>query len=284
MKNYLRILLILLCAPVFAREMHDVPYHALPNVDPQLLSMDIYWPSASRDKDVVIMIHGGSWQRGDKTNNYIAGTKVDYFTGKGIVYVATNYRLSPAVKMPEHPRDVARAIAHVHSLLPDARIWLVGHSSGAHLAALVATNEAFLGEQGLDLRVLSGVVCLDTKYVDVLANSRLRTFNRVFIDKVFGDDRSVWNQVDPIQHIAPDKGIPPILLFFTEQRLRKKINEKFAATLARAGVPSRAILARGYDHKLMIVDFGSPGDPLTGLVGRFIDREDVRAFPGAIRR
>src|SRR5262249_10941217 len=75
----------------------------------------------------------------------------------GIVAVMINYRLSPAVKHPEHVKDVARAFAWTRRHIKDYggdpdRIFLCGHSAGGHLVSLLATNQEYLKDKCLDLK------------------------------------------------------------------------------------------------------------------------------------
>src|SRR5439155_21268384 len=77
--------------------------------------------------------------------------------------VLANYRLSPVVQHPTHAQDVARAVAWCHRQGAryggtPPRLCLMGHSSGAHLAALVALDATYLAAEGLDRAVSHGVI------------------------------------------------------------------------------------------------------------------------------
>lgn len=69
--------------------------------------LDIYTPEGPADKPLPVMfwIHGGGWQVGDKTD---VALKPRVLTERGFVFVSTNYRLLPEVKMEELIGDVAR--------------------------------------------------------------------------------------------------------------------------------------------------------------------------------
>jgi acetyl esterase/lipase len=86
-----------------------------------------------------------------------------------------NYRLSPAVKHPEHVKDVARAFAWTRKHIkeyggdPD-RIFLCGHSAGGHLVSLLATNPTFLNDEHLklgddDRNAIRGVISICGVYL-----------------------------------------------------------------------------------------------------------------------
>ena len=159
----------------------NIPFASLPGVDPKLLSLDIYRPKSPSNAGqqaalpVVVMIHGGGWRTGDKANESQGKQKASFFTGRGFVYVSINYRLSPAVQHPAHVEDVAKALAwvadHIASYGGDPeRIFLMGHSAGAHLAALVTTDERYLSKLGKSSLKLNGVILLDTAGYDIARN------------------------------------------------------------------------------------------------------------------
>ena len=99
------------------------------------------------------------------------GTKASFFRGARFCLRFRYYRLSPAVQHPAHVEDVARALTwifdHIASYGGDPkRIFLMGHSAGAHLAALVAADEAYLTKLG-NAEMLSGVTLLDSAGYDI---------------------------------------------------------------------------------------------------------------------
>src|SRR6266436_344401 len=82
----------LLATALFAVEPkfhHDLAY-AEPKNERQTL--DVYAPTEGKDHPVVVWIHGGGWQAGDKTE---VQTKPQAFVDKGMVFVSINYRLLP---------------------------------------------------------------------------------------------------------------------------------------------------------------------------------------------
>ena len=144
----------------------DVAY-AEPKNPRQLL--DVYRPMAAKNLPVVVWIHGGGWRAGNKTE---IGRKPLAFTQKGFVFVAVNYRFVPTVPMDALPRDIAKAVRWVHDHIGQRggdpeRIFLIGHSAGAQLAALVCTDDRFLKEEGLSLAIFKGCVPVDGDTYDV---------------------------------------------------------------------------------------------------------------------
>jgi len=114
-------------------------------------SLNVYRsPVESKDKllPVVIWVHGGGWRTGEKDNR--AGINLcQKWARAEMVVVGLDYRLSPAVVHPAHVEDVAAGIAWVHNHIAEyggdpTRVFLLGHSAGAHLVALVATTPDYL--------------------------------------------------------------------------------------------------------------------------------------------
>lgn len=105
------------------------------------LALDLYMPPVnSVPAPVVVMIHGGAWRAGNRTEL----PRIDrYLASRGYLVAALDYRLAPACKFPAAPEDVRAAIAylkeHAAALnLDPQRIALIGRSAGGHLALLDA--------------------------------------------------------------------------------------------------------------------------------------------------
>src|SRR4051812_35237754 len=79
----------------------DIPY-TKEAADP-LQTLDVYAPANAKNLPVVVWIHGGGWQVGDKKEMNV---KPQAFADKGFVFVSVNYRLLPAVAMSDIIRDV----------------------------------------------------------------------------------------------------------------------------------------------------------------------------------
>ena len=138
----------------------DIPY-ADPAHERQVL--DVYSPAGAKNLPVVFWIHGGGWQTGDKTSVQL---KPQVFVEKGFVFVATNYRLLPDVEMETIIRDVAKSLGWVHKHIAEhggdpKRIFVMGHSAGAQLAALVSIDDRYLKAEGVPFNVLKGCVPVD---------------------------------------------------------------------------------------------------------------------------
>ena len=192
------------------------------------------------------------------------------------------------VKHPDHVLDVAAALAWVHDHVGrfggDAdRLFVMGHSAGAHLAALVACDERRLASFGKKLEILKGVICLDTAAYDIprlmdglQAGPRLR---RLY-EAAFGKEESAWRDASPRHHVAKGKGIPPMLLFHTGRRLAgATLSKEMVEALRAEKVPALAVHAKDRDHAGMNRCIGMEGDPYTRLVMRFLAEPGKVAGP-----
>ena len=135
----------------------DVPY-AEP-ADPRQ-KVDIYAPEGARNLPVVFWIHGGGWEAGDRTKVQV---KPQAFVNEGFVFVSTGYRLLPDVEMIEIFRDVAKSVRWVHDHIAThggdrKRLFVMGHSAGAQLAALLCTDDRYLKAEKLSLEIVKGCV------------------------------------------------------------------------------------------------------------------------------
>lgn len=114
------------------------------------LKLDIYIPKNARNADVVVFFYGGRWTDGRKDQYQFAGTAL---AEQGFVVVIPDYRKYPDVKFPAFIEDGAEAVAWVSDHIQEYngnsdRIHLSGHSSGAHIAALITANPKYLAAKG----------------------------------------------------------------------------------------------------------------------------------------
>lgn len=125
--------------------------------------LDIYIPeNRTPNKTIVVFVHGGAWDSGGKDQYLFVGQA---FTSLGYITAIPNYRLHPQVQFPAFIDDVALAIAVLDQRLPPQAcaetlgVILVGHSAGAHTAAMLATVPKYLTRNGVDaeLRAFIGL-------------------------------------------------------------------------------------------------------------------------------
>jgi len=108
--------------------------------------LDVYIPDRlSGPAPVVVFFYGGAWERGDRADYRFAGQAL---AAQGFLAVLPDYRLYPDVAFPEFVRDGARALDWVRANIAGhggdpARIAVMGHSAGAHIAMLLALDRSY---------------------------------------------------------------------------------------------------------------------------------------------
>ncbi|WMP16666.1 alpha/beta hydrolase [Thiothrix lacustris] len=226
--------------------------------------MDIYLPKAATDKPPIVFVFGGAWREGDKADFAFVAQAL---TGLGYPVIIPNYRLYPQVRFPAFIDDVADAIRYTEvnaqRLLgkPLQRYVLMGHSSGAHTAALLATDTHYVQERGVTAR-LAGLIALAGPYDLPLDDPE--------VIPVF--PKADPQVVKPVRNVHP--GMPPVLLLHGEAdtRVRPLHTRRFATALQQAGVPVQVKLYPGVDHVQII---GSLAAPLRLLSPSY---DDVQQF------
>ncbi|HSN72271.1 MAG TPA: alpha/beta hydrolase, partial [Steroidobacteraceae bacterium] len=133
----------------------------------QGLALDVYRPvDENGPRPVVVFWHGGGWDNGSKDQYLFVG---EALVSLGYVAVVPSYRLYPNVQFPAFVDDAATAVAWVRKNIeryggdPD-QLWLMGHSAGAHIAALLAFDERYLAAAGVPRCALSGFIGLAGPY------------------------------------------------------------------------------------------------------------------------
>jgi acetyl esterase/lipase len=255
----------------------DQRYAKADDTPAELESLDLITSKAAladgRGVPILVAGLGGTWKGGDKRTFL---TQKSPLASAGFLLASINYRLSPRWLHPAHVEDTAGAIAWLHRHGArfggdPERIVLMGHSAGVHLAALIATDERWLGAHGLPLTILDGVVSLDGASFDLAVRGGATAETEAVLEGVFGPDRDVWADASPARHVAAGKGIPPFLLFYTEGReVGVEESARFEAILRGASIPVERLLAAGKSHRNIHRDLGKPGDPVTEKVLEFI--------------
>lgn len=249
-----------------------IQYNTIENVDPNLLSLDIYhFKNVTSQSPVVIWVHGGGWRKGDKTDRL--NNKLNLMSEEGYIFVSVNYRLSPypgssdpnRVMYPIHNNDVADAIKWVYDNIniyggDNQKIALVGHSAGAHLVSLTATSNQFLPQRGISLDTIKGVVSIDTEGYNV--SQRIEEDQSNLYKNAFGVDPDILFEASPINNISPEKKYPKFLIL-KRGSINKTANSlAFIDKLQTSGVDVSVVDGSKYDHNGINRAIGSPGETI----------------------
>lgn len=212
--------------------VRDVDYVANADYADGKDRLDIYVPDGARSAPVIFSIHGGALEAGDRSEERFVGQR---FAGAGYVTVVISYRLSPDVSHPAHIQDVAAAFAWVTRNIAQNggdphRILVIGHSAGAYLAMLLASDPRWLAAHKLSPRDIAGVAPVSGFYwVDREGVAPDRPAY------VWGRDRKAWVEASPAHYLRPD--MPPVLLVDTDgdEGWRQQQKADFATALRAAG-------------------------------------------------
>jgi acetyl esterase/lipase len=201
------------------------------------------------------------------------------FADQGFLLASVNYRFVPDVTIQQMMADVAKAIRWVHDHAREyggdpRAIYVMGHSAGAHLAALVCTDGRYLKAQGLSLAILKGCVPIDVAAFDIpkrLEETPDRSGNFL---AVFGKTIEEQRDVSPVAHVAKGKHIPPFLILHVADRPETRSQSQwFAKALEAAGIPATVIAAEGKTHGTINSELGLPDDKPTQAVWEFLKRQ-----------
>lgn len=190
---------------------------------------------------LVIFVHGGGWKRGSK-DNADGGWKAPHYTQEGYAYASLNYRLVPEATVEQQAADIAAAIAALAARAPQlgfdpGRIVIMGHSAGAHLVALVGTDERYLKGAGLSFANLRGVLPIDGAAYDVpkqIADGG--NFMHDTYLQAFGSDPARQRTLSPtLQAAAPNA--PAFLIIHVQRKDGIAQAKELQAALQRGGTP-----------------------------------------------
>jgi acetyl esterase/lipase len=207
------------------------------------------------------------------------------FVERGFVFVSTNYRLLPDVEMDVLIRDVAKSLGWVHKNIAkyggdSKRIFVMGHSAGAQLAALLCIDDRYLKAEGVPFEVLKGCVPVDGDTYDLPAIIMTAEFRQTvhglplpkFGHRVkFGNDPLKHIDFSAVTHVAKGKGTPPFLILHVAGHPNTAAQaRRLGAVLKEAQIPVRVFAARDTTHTQLNANLGVPDDPATAALYAFL--------------
>ena len=230
------------------------------------------WPSAKAGKaPVVVFIHGGGWSIGDKRTG--VGEKDRHFTADGYAFASINYRLVPKATPAEQAQDVAAALALLRKqpgIDPD-RIILVGHSAGAHLAALVGSDPRYFAAAGEPMTSVRGVILLDGAGYDV-AEQMQSPANIVsgMYKAAFTTDPKRQADLSPTLHAAAPNAANWLIINDADRPDSQSQSDMPAAALTKAGSRANRMPVANTSHAALNRNVGVAGDAETARIDAFI--------------
>lgn len=214
--------------------------------------LDLYLPQDQKPKYLVMFIHGGFWQMGNKDQYTFMGNAL---AKKGIASMVINYRLFPETTYPGFIDDAAKVLSWLEASgnyygLDDTPLFLMGHSAGVHIALLSVLDPQFAERHRFNPANVKGVICLAGVYS--FRPEKNETYREMFPLPESGEN---YSKTKPV-NFATENGIP---LYILHGR-----NDKTVACRSAERMYKNAILANhpvfldvreNYGHSELLFEF-----------------------------
>lgn len=232
---------------------------------------DVYRPVDAKGlplagpRPVVIFIHGGSWESGSKEAYAWVGQSLAL---QGYVAVLPNYGLMPTTHFPGFVEDAARAVADAHARMAEwggdpTRFYLMGHSAGAQIAALLAYDTHYLGAHGMAAGSVAGFIGLSGPYDFVYDTPLLR--------RTFGGTPAEERAAQPIAFVDRQSMRTLLVMGRQDRTVDPRNTRSLADRLMGFGVSVDTLWVDG-EHGVSVGAFARPYRSKSVIVPR------VRAF------
>lgn len=221
----------------YAAESYEVKLHTenftdIPYGTDQRNVLDIYVPETGKGPfPVLLFFHGGRWTANSKDSfSYIAAP----YLANGIIFVSASYRLSPEHPYPAALLDCRKTVEWIYRHIKEyggdpERIFVSGHSAGAHLCSLITADNNWIGKSDLPHDLIKGCIVVSGP-----TDLNLIRYREV---RHFVTDRSLLSEASPINHVK--KGLPPFLIVYGtgDIMVPPRIPREFIARLKGFEVP-----------------------------------------------
>jgi len=227
-------------------------------------SLDLYLPKTRTSKIPIVYIYGSAWIKQYNKSDYLFVAQA--LTSLGHPVIVPEHRRYPEVKFPAFVDDVADSIRYFDrqsTALPKPfnEFILMGHSSGAHMAALLATDQQYFKSRNIKAR-LAGLIAMSGPYDLPLDDAE--------VFPIFNPASA--QQAKPLLNVR--SGMPPTLILhgLADPRVPSYHAERFRDALLRNGNSVTTRLYPGVDHEKLV---GGIAQPLRFMSNSF---RDVREF------
>jgi acetyl esterase/lipase len=241
--------------------------------------LDVYMPPGDK-LPVVVFFFGGRWSEGDKQDYKFVGQAL---AARGIIAVIPNYRLYPRAHYQEILDDSARAVAWVHAHIGSyngnaARIVVMGHSTGAWNAAMLALDPQYMVRAGGNRNWIRGMVGLAGPYDFLpITDPDLRD--------LFGPPET-FDNTQPVFHV--DGNNPPLLLMHggKDETVNMRNTESLFDRVKRANGNAEKVIYPDLTHSriLDVVGVRMQGSAnVMDRVDEFVQRVSAGNAPSAVQ-
>lgn len=248
-------------------------YFAIPYGKDPLQRLDIHHLKDKRKKQrpVIFFIHGGGWTTEDKSNTRFYATE---WIKRGYTVVSINYRLAPNVIHPLQIEDCAMAFKWVLNNIKvyggnPNKIAVIGHSAGAHLAALLVAGKKWHKKYDIDIKKVKCFIPVSGIHDFNLQENYLPPILSSSIYAMLGD--SDKDDCSPVSHVTGHE--PPCLILHggddwlvprsNSIKLHNKLIEKGAKN-------SQLEIVQGYWHCNMMLGYDKEGHRPAEIINAYL--------------
>ena len=279
----------------YAQYLPNIAYTEGGDNSSPFLKLDLYFKDLQPLRPIMVYLHGGGWNGpeiidGAKENIQKSPNLVSFFIKSGFLVASINRRQidfsqTPAITYHDQLSDIAKAIKWLqinanHFGGDGMQILLMGYSSGAHLATLLASNRRYLSQEGVNNDSLRGVIAIDSHAYDIpLALSLMPGTNlensMSALKFIFGNSIQEQQVASPAWYISKN-AMPPMLLISAgikdrkEQNISNIVAANFKDKLLSNNHQVRHFNFPQRDHTELLEFFGKSGDTLERIFTNFI--------------
>lgn len=252
---------------------HDVKYGGDARQGMDVYTLRDAERHAGKGRPVVVFLYGGSWQEGNKEDYAFVAAAL---TRHGYVTFVPDYRVYPQAQYPDFLEDAAHAVAYARAHAAQyggdpSRLFLIGHSAGSYIVAMLALDSRWLDAVGLEpARDIRGAVGLAGPY-DFLP------LKDPVLEKIFENPGGLPD-TQPINHVS---GIaPPMLLIAgrNDKVVDPGNTDRLTAHIREKGGQVEEMMYHRAGHRIIIGAFSRALrflSPSFSDTTRFIDEHDT---------
>lgn len=241
----------------------------------QTSTLNVYYKKGGiKNQDVIVFIHGGSWSSGKKETYWWLGRN---FAKKDIVTAIINYPLAPNATYKEMALASAKAVKWVRDSIASysgnpQRIFVMGHSAGAHLAELINADPQYFETVGIP-NPIKGVILNDAFGLDMeeyLTKAEKDDYYTNFL-RTFSTEPKTWQMGSPLFYVA-NVNNPHLIFYGTKTYDAIKIQSKrMNKELESLNIPVTLQIIEGKKHVPMIAQMIWGSNKLYKCISNFLE-------------
>jgi acetyl esterase/lipase len=210
--------------------------------------LDVYEARSGRAENAVVLyLYGGGWRDGAREKYRFLGTAL---AARGVTTLIPDYRLYPSARFPDFVDDAACAYNWAFAHLDRRPVVLMGHSAGAHIAALLALDPSYRARFAPRAPAPAGFIGLAGPYA-------FDPTTWGWTSDIFAPAASQPDKARPVAQ-ASRPGAPPSLLLYglNDDMVARFNGQEFAHALTRAGASARLIEYGDIGHVGIVTAIG----------------------------